>query len=312
MNSWKIGVCAGILIGVAAFANAQQAPANGVPAHLVVTVEPHKDKQAVPVISKEDVMVYEGKERDTVIDWVPATGEHAALEFLVLLDDSSNMSVGSQLDDIRKFIEGLPPSAKVGVAYMQNGRALIVQNLTDDHAAAAKALRLPQGIRGVNASPYFSVSDLAKKWPANGARHEMLVASDGIDPYYFTPDFQDPYLDAAIDDAQKAGIIVSAIYTPGIGHFGHSYWMAYWGQLYLAKLAEKTGGEAYYIGFNGPPVAFAPYLEDVARRLGNQYLLTFLAKPQKKAGLQPVKLKTEVPNVDLVSASDVNVAPAPK
>ena len=311
MKNWKMAVCAGILIGVAGFANAQQAPANGVPAHLVVTVEPHKGTQT-PVVNKEDVMVYEGKERDTVIDWVPATGEHAALEFFVLLDDSSDISLGSQLDDIRKFIGELPPSAKVGVAYMDNGSARVQQNLTDDHALAAKALRLPQGIRGANASPYFSVSDLAKKWPASNARREILIASDGIDPYYFTPDFQDPYVDAAIQDAQKAGIIVSAIYTPGIGHFGHSYWMTYWGQLYLAKLAEKTGGEGYYIGFNGPPVAFAPYLQDVTRRLGNQYLLTFLAKPPKKPELQAVKLKTEVPNVDLVSASEVYVAPPAK
>lgn len=310
MNSWKMAHCAAILIGAVSASGAQQTPTSGVPAHLVVTVEPHKDKQAAPVINKEDVMVFEGKERDTVIDWVPARGDQAALEFFILLDDSSNTSVGSQLDDIRNFINGLPPSAKVGIAYMENGTARIQQNLTDDHAAAAKALRLPQGIRGANASPYFSVSDLAKKWPASNARHEMLVASDGVDPYYFQPDFLDPYLDAAIADAQKAGIIVSAIYTPGIGHFGHSYWMTYWGQLYLAKLAEKTGGEGYYIGFTGPPVAFAPYLEDVTRRLNNQYILTFLAKPPKKAGLQAVKLKTEVPNVDLVSASDVYVAPA--
>jgi hypothetical protein len=74
-------------------------------------------------------------------------------------------------------------------------------------------------------------------------------------------------------------------------------------------MAEKTGGEAYYIGFTGPPVTFAPYLDDLSHRLGHQYLLTFLAKPPKKAGLQPVKLRTEVANVDLVSADKVYVSP---
>ena len=263
---------------------AQQAPeSSGVPAHLVVTVEPHHGSE-IPVINREDVLVYEGHNRDKVTDWVPAQGDHAALELFVLLDDGSNVSLGTQLDDIRKFISAQPASTKIGVAYMQNGVAHIEQSLTSDHDHAEKALRLPMGYRGANGSPYFSLSDLVKRWPATTARREVLMASDGIDLYYGSGDMLDPYLETAIDDAVRAGIIVSAIYTPGVGHFGHSYWQTYWGQLYLAELAEKTGGEAYYIGFNGPPVSFAPYLEDVTNRLGHQYLLTFLAKPQKKAG----------------------------
>jgi hypothetical protein len=289
--------------------SAQEAPAgNGVPAHLVVTVEPHHGNE-VPEIKREDVMVHEGKDRDTVTQWIPAQGDHAALELFILLDDGSNTSLGTQLQDLRKFINAQPPSAKIGIAYMQNGIAKIEQNPTSDHAQAAKALRLPMGIRGANGSPYFSLTDLIKRWPESNARREIFMASDGIDRYYGTGDMLDPYLDEAIDQAQRAGILVSAIYTPGVGHFGHSYWQTYWGQLYLAQLAEKTGGEAYYIGFNGPPVTFTPYLDDFGRRLEHQYFLEFLAKPPKKAGLQSVKLRTEVSNVDLVSADRVWVAP---
>jgi hypothetical protein len=162
-------------------------------------------------------------------------------------------------------------------------------------------------VAGANGSPYFSVTDLLKRWPASTARREVIMASDGIDRYYGIGDLQDPYLDAAVGDAQRAGVIFSAIYTPGEGHFGHSYWLTYWGQLYLAQLAERTGGESYYFGFTGAPVSFAPYLDDFARRLTHQYLLGFLAKPPKKAGLQRVKIKTEVPKVDLVSADEVYV-----
>jgi hypothetical protein len=277
---------------------------------MVVTVEPHKGKE-VPVVNQQDVAVYEGHDRDKVTAWVPAQGENAALEFFVLVDDSSDVTLGTQLQDIKNFINEQAPTTKVGVAYMQNGLARVAQNLTSDRAAAVKALRLPMGIRGANASPYFSVSDLIKRWPASRARRAVLVVSDGIDPYYSGADFLDPYLDAAVTDAQKAGVIVSAIYTPGVGHFGHSYWMTYWGQLYLASLAEKTGGEAYYIGFTGPPVAFAPYLQDLTDRINHQYLVTFLAKPPKKPGLQPVRVTTELSNVDLVAPKEVYVAPAP-
>jgi hypothetical protein len=301
-----------VFLGGANLLAAQQAPtAEGVPVHLVVTVEPHHGSEA-PAVHREDVMVHEGKDRDVVTEWVPAQGDRARLELFVLLDDGSNASIGLQLDEIRKFMNAQPASTKIGVAYMQNGIAKIAQNLTEDHAQAAKALRLPMGIRGENGSPYFALSDLAKRWPQSSARREILMVSDGIDLYYGTGDLDDPYLAAAIDDLQRAGIEVSAIYSPGEGHFGHSYWQTYWGQLYLAQAADKTGGEAYDIGFAGPPVTFAPYLDDLTLRLTHQYFLTFLAKPRKKAGWQNIKLRTEVSGVDLVSADKVFVPAEPR
>jgi hypothetical protein len=285
-----------------------QAAAQGdaVTVHMVVTAEARKGSD-VPTINKEDVMVFEGRDRDKVTDWVAAKGDNAAMELFILLDDGSNFTLGSQLGDIQKFINAQPASTKVGIAYMQNGMAKVEQNLTSDHALAAKALRLPLGMAGVNASPYFSISDLVKKWPASNARHEVIVASDGIDHFYGVGDLQDPYLSAAIEDSQRAGVLIYAIYTPGAGHFGHDYWANYWGQLYLSKLTDETGGESYYIGFSGAPVAFAPFLNDAAGRWNNQYLLSFVPKPQKKAGMQNVKLRTEVPNAELVGASRVYV-----
>ena len=121
------------------------------------------------------------------------------------------------------------------------------------------------------------------------------MVTDGVDRYYGAGDLEDPYLAESIDDARRAGILVSAIYTPGVGHFGHSYWQTYWGQLYLAQVADQTGGEAYYIGMTGPPVSLLLISNDLGQRLGHQYLLTFLARPQKKSGWQKVRLRTEVP-----------------
>ena len=296
--------CAVLILSAGAALAQQTPPATGVPVHMVVTAEP-RHGSTVPVINREDVKVMEGKERDTVTDWVPAQGNNAALELFILIDDESNTSLGTQLEDIRQFINGQPPTTKVGVAYMQNGIARVVQDLTTDHEQAGKSLRLPLGAGGANASPYFSLSDLVKKWPASNARHSVLMISDGIDHLYGSGDLENPYLLAAIDDAARAGTVVSAIYTPGVGHFGHSYWQTYWGQIYLSELADKTGGEAYYIGFTGAPVSFSPYLDDLGHRLGHQYLLTFQAKPPKKAGFVPVKITTEVQNVDLVSAGRV-------
>lgn len=279
---------------------------SGAPVRIVVTAEARKGSEA-PQIAQADVMVHEGHDRDQVTSWVPAQGENAALELVILLDDGSGMSLGTQLDELKKFILAQPASTKIALAYMQDGMAKMQQNLTSDHAAVANAVRLPMGIPGVNASPYFSLSDLVKRWPQSSARREVLMITDGIDRYYGSGDPQDPYLSAAIDDAQRAGILVYGIYTPGAGHFGHSYWQAYWGQIYLSHLAEDAGGEAYYIGMNGPPVTFNPYLEDFERHLNNQYWLTFNPKPEKKSGWHSIKVSTETPNAELVAPHKVYV-----
>jgi hypothetical protein len=292
-------------------AEAQQPSAEAGPAvNMVVTADARHGMNPAPV-DRQDVMVYEGKARDEVTSWVPAKGENANLELFVLIDDSASASLGTQLDDIRQFISSQPPTTKVGVAYMQNGIAQIVQNLTADHPQAAKSVRLPMGIAGVNASPYFSLEDLIKRWPAGSPRREVLMISDGIDLYY-GEDLQDPYVSHAIEQAQRAGIVVYAIYNPGAGHYARSYWRSYWGQLYLSQVTDETGGESYYIGFNAPAVSFVPYLDQMQHRLNNQYLLTFTAKPQKKSGMQAVRLTTELPNTELVGADHVYVPASPQ
>lgn len=283
----------------------QSSSSTGVPVEIVVTAVSRHGGDT-PVINREDVMVYEGRERDTVTDWVPAQGDRAALDLFLLIDDTTSTSIGSQLDDLRQFITSQPPTTKVGVAYMLDGIAQVLQNPTEDHAQAAKALRLPMGQPGVNTSPYFSLSDLVKRWPKDGARHEVVMVSDGIDRFWGSgPD--DPYVDTAVEDAQRAGVIVFSIYNPGMGRHGTSYWRFWWGQIYLSKLSDQTGGQGYYFGFTGAAVSFAPFLDDIAERLRHQYWLTFLAKPQKKAGMQPIKVRTELHHVELVAQDHVYV-----
>jgi hypothetical protein len=293
------------LLGAISVAAQQAAPLPGVQARMVVTVEARHGSEP-PVIHREDAMVYEGRDRDQVTDWIPVQGSRAALQLFVLIDDAADTTaLGSQLQEISKFINAQPATTAIGVAYMRNGSAAIAQNLTTDHAQAAKALRLPLGDPGASASPYFSVADLVKRWPETQAPRELLMITDGIDRFYGSGP-SDPYVDETISQAQRAGIIIFSIYTPSAGHFGHSFWRANWGQNYLSQLSDETGGESYYLG-TGAPVSFGPYLDDLASRLKRQYLLSFLAKPEDKAGLRKVKLRTEVPNAELVAADRVYV-----
>jgi hypothetical protein len=234
-----------------------------------------------------------------VSGWTPLRGARSGLQLVVLLDDSSRGNLGLQLNDIRSFLSGLPPTVQVAIGYMRNGTPNLVQNFTNDHAQAAKALRLPQGIAGGNGSPYFCLSDLVKRWPGgnNNVRREVIMVTDGVDRYSggrFDP--ENPYVRAATSDAQKAGVIVYSIYYRGAGRFDRSALATDGGQNYLTQISGDTGGKVYLEGF-GNPVSFAPFLSDIQRKLQNQYELTFVSTA--KPGLQPVRVKTNQPNTRL-------------
>jgi hypothetical protein len=308
------GSLAAILIiaaGQAAARQSQTPNQNAARVRMTVSVEARHGMD-VPPIAREDVIVNEGHDHDKVTGWIPAQGPNAGLDLLVLLDDSSSASLGSQLEDIRAFIAQQPPTTFIAVGYAQNGTVEMTQNFTQDHAAAAKSLRLPLGAgAGVDASPYFSVSDYVKHWPANPARprREILLISDGVDTYYGGGP-TDPYLDEAVEDAQRAGVTIYSIYTPGSGHAGHSFYRINWGQNYLSELSDKTGGESYWNGF-GSAVSFTPFLDELTHQLQHQYLLTFAPKPEKKPGMQRVRLATEATGAELVYPENVYVPATP-
>jgi hypothetical protein len=293
-----------IVIALAALALpvfAQDQPGD-VLVHMVVTAE-SRHGRATPLIDQGAVTAYQGRDKVKVEGWLPLRGDHAALELFILLDDVANTSLATQLEDIRTFIEEQPPTTAVGVGYMQNGTVQVASNLTTDHAAAAKSLRMPLSSEVAVASPYFSLEDLIKKWPKAQARREVIMITDGIDRFGGSDPYN-PYVESAIDQAIKASVLVYTIYTPGIGHYGHSFWAMNWGQNYLAELSEKTGAESYFVGF-GNPVTFVPWFSQINERLRNQYLITFFVKPGKKPSFERVRFVTEVPDTEIVGAQTV-------
>jgi hypothetical protein len=274
-----------------------------VPVHMVVTAETQRGDEEPPLVAREDLTVYQGRDRDEVTKLIPLRDEHAALELFVLLDDATQTSVGAQLEDLRRFIADQLPTTLIGVAYMRDGTVDITQNLTNDHVQSAKAVRLPLGYVSAISSPYLSLVDLIKRWPETDVRHEVLMISDGIDRFGGTNPVN-PYVDSAIEQAQRAGVLVDAIYVTGVGQYGRSFWHLSWGQNYFSELTDETGGDAYFQGYS-TPVSLSPFLNQLNKRLNNQYRLEFLAKAQKKAGLQPVKVKTEDHKIEMVAATKV-------
>jgi hypothetical protein len=257
-----------------------------------------------PSLTADDVLVIQNKRHMQVTGLEPLHGQ-IGLQLWVLIDDGSSTTLGTQLADLKRFVLAQPATVEIGIGYMRNGSVQAVQPLTLDHTLAANSIRLPIGIPGISASPYLALKDLIHKWPAGSAAREVLLVSSGIDPDYGSgPD--NPYLSEAIDAAQRAGIVVYSVYYSTAGRSGQAYMQLFWGQNYLAQLSDETGGKLYWLGTENP-VSMAPYLDDLSQRLSDQYLLTFLAKPESKPGYQSVKVATELPHVNLAGPSKVYV-----
>lgn len=280
------------------------AETSATPAKMTVTVSVDNGKR-MPGIQKEDVVVKKGQERLQVAEWVAARGDRAGLELFILIDDASDSSLGTKLDELRGFIQAQPATTSVGVGYMRNATVQIAQNLTTDHGKAAKSVRLPLGTAGAYGSPYLSVVDLMKRWPDSPNRREVILVSDGIDRAHRGRNaLLNPDVDVAGDVAQRTGVMIHTIYSPGGGHWHRNFWQANSGQNALAKLSDLTGGESFFLGLQ-PPVSFAPYLDQLRKTLDNQYLLSFYASQDNKARLQRVGISTEIPGVDLNAADAV-------
>ncbi len=282
----------------------------GVPITMVVTANVDDGKRA-PEIRQADVVVKRSKEPLPVLDWAAAKGDRAGLELFIVIDDASTTSLGIHLEHLRKFVNAQPETTLIGIAYTRNAVVQVAQDPTNDHARAARALRLPMGSAGAYGSPYLSLNDLMKRWPVSMNRHEVLLVTDGIDRARRERNaLLNPDVDAAAMAAQRAGAMIHTIYFPGIGHWHRNFFEANSGLNALAKLSDATGGESYSLGIQGP-VSFGPYLDNLQKVLDNQYLLTVSAQPGKKAGMQYISVRTEVAGVDF-SAADAIWVPAAK
>jgi hypothetical protein len=266
---------------------------------MVVTAETQHGT-TTPQIDRGDVMVWQDNQRRQVLDWVPLRGGQAALQLYVLIDDALPASFSDQFGDLRQFIASQPATTEIGVGYLRYGTVQIIQAPTADHDRAARAFRVPLGVPGQSPSPYMSLSELiGKKWPSSDARREVLMISSGVDLYYREPDLNDPYLESAIADAQRAGVIVYTIYWGNAHGVGRGEWSTTMAQSYLTRLTGETGGQSWFEGLWNP-VSLQPLLKELGARLSEQYRLTFATSG--KAGLKAVRVTTETPGLKLVAA----------
>ena len=188
-----------------AIALAQTKSQPGVEVPMILTVADHVGHQP-PSLKRDGVTIVDA----TITDWIPLEGGHG-LELFVLIDDAANYDFGSKLQELRRFVISQPAAVPVGVAYIHDGNLQIVENPTSDRLRVARALRAPSG--GKTANPYCALSDLIQRWQWRTVRREIILVSTGIG---------DTTTEAAvcadegttIHDAERAGIVVYALYNP--------------------------------------------------------------------------------------------------
>jgi hypothetical protein len=284
-------------------ANAQSQAAAG---NVTFTVTAVGKKDAdVSNIPKDDVQLYQGKDRKQIGDWKKGD----SLFLAILIDDSIDTSAGGQWDYLREFIMAQPPSTSVMVGYITNNGTRVMQDFTPDHALAAKALRLPIGLGSIGSSPYLGTIDLLKRWPNTGPRRSVILVTSGID-FFRGPGFGPfyPDLDPLISRAERQNTNIWTIYYPSASHRGHSFRLGNNAQNNLDKLSQDTGAESYFLGTQ-MPVSIKPYLDEISTHLSNQYLLTFAGSGGSKGKYQSVKVKTDLKEVEFLTPAAVFIPP---
>ena len=275
----------------------------------VVTIMPKHDGDQAPNLSTQDLTIKVNGKDTKVTNLESLRSATDPIELVVLIDSSARTSLGRQFEDIEQFVNTLPPNVRVTIGYMMNGNSNLTGPFTADHAAVLRGLHLPIGGAGVDGSPYFCLSDLAKRWPSRetNVRREVVMVTDGVDEYERRYDPEDPYVQAAINDALRAHLVVYSIYWTNRGRFDRSMYANNAGQNLLLAVTQATGGKSFWEGM-GNPVSFQPYFEELTRRFKNQYELSFAVPMNGKPQIEQFKLKFKAPGSEVDSPEQVYVA----
>ena len=197
------------------------------------------------------------------------------LNLAILIQDDLVSEVGNELKVTKEFINTLPAGSRVMVGYITAGSLQVRQPFTTDLGKAASSLRIPLGSTSSSPyNPYVEVIEALRKFDGSwkGANAVLLV-SDGLDisrGFDSTSAGRTLDLERAIKEAGKRNVAVYTFYAPSVGLTSHSRLAASYGQSSLNRLADDTGGKAFFQGLTGF-VTFDSYFKRLRQTLNEQY-----------------------------------------
>ncbi|HKZ81234.1 MAG TPA: hypothetical protein VJ124_23390 [Pyrinomonadaceae bacterium] len=197
------------------------------------------------------------------------------LNLAILIQDDLVSRVGNELNVTRDFIRSLPSGSRVMVAYITAGSLQVRQPFTSDLNKAAQSLRIPRGSTAASPyNPYVEVIEALRKFDSNSRnKNAILLISDGLDTsrgFDSTASAHTLDLDRAISEANRRNVAVYTFYAPGVGLTSRSHLAASYGQNSLSRLAQETGGRAFFQGITGF-VTFDSYFDRLREALNDRY-----------------------------------------
>ncbi len=266
----------------------------------IFTKKEQKENRTEEFVQAGDLKVAEDGSDQVILSIRSVTSTPLAIA--ILIQDDLTTDTNLKLGEIKTFIRELPQGSRVMVAYLRAGTIQVRQKFTDDLEKAAKSLRIVTGSSGVApSSPYQGVEETLKRFDAlpNG-RRAILLISDGLDVSRgiesSTP-AQSLDLDRAILRSQRKSVAVYSIYSPASLTNGTSSILTLNGQGSLERLADETGGRAFFQG-SISPISFEPFFIDLNMSLNRQFALTYLSTHLKK-GYHKIKVTSSNPEVKI-------------
>jgi VWFA-related protein len=257
-----------------------------------------------PELRMVDLTITEDGDPQSILS-VRAMGTNSPITLAVLIQDDVVSSTANEIKGLREFINELPKGSRVLVGYIRSGSLQVRQKFTSDLEKAAKALRSPVGSPSAAPyNPYVEVIEGLRRFDAQpSGRRALLLISDGLDTsrgIESSSASQSIDLQRAVNEAQRRSVAVYAFYTPTAlaANFPSLVSNA---QGSLRKLADETGGQAFFQG-TGAPVSFAPFLRSLNVALDRQVALTYLSTHPGK-GFHKVEVRSSSPGVDLAHPS---------
>lgn len=192
----------------------------------------------------------------------------------VLIQDDLISQVANEIGETRSFIRSLPQGSRVMVGYVRSGSLQVRQPFTTDLEKAARSLRIPTASTASSPfNPYVEVVEALKKFDTSWNNNALLLISDGLDVsrgFDSTSAGQTLDLDRAIREANKRQVSVFTFYAPSVGLTSRNRLAASYGQSSLNRLANDTGGKAFFQGSTGF-VTFDSYFKSLRQALNRQY-----------------------------------------
>jgi|SRR5687767_324938 len=232
-----------------------------------------------PELQMIDLTVTEDGEPQTVLS-IRAIGTSSPLTLAVLIQDDLVSTISNEIKSLRDFINQLPRGSRVMVGYLRGGSLQIRQKFTTDLERAGNSLRVPIGSPSAAPyNPYVEVIEAIRRFDSQpSGRRAILLVSDGLDVSQGIDSStagQSVDLQRAIKEAQRRSIAVYGFYAPTVGSRDRIL-LAANAQGSLLRLAEETGGRAFFQGL-GAPVSFDPFIKELTTSLDKQIALTYLS-----------------------------------